>query len=149
MPHFHPKYGASVNFLAQVGIRKYWVKLSLIRQPQFLGKCCKCCKYIVSIMYFMLITFLPVEDFFSFTPWVKWCVASWSFYMSIWHPTNEVTLDELMAVQLQQLKWTCKPCPFHCRIRLRLTLFLACFTEFIRRALLSKNGISCTRTSSI
>ncbi len=51
-------------------------------------------------MYFMLITFLPVEDSFSFTPWIKWCVPSWYFYMSIWHPTNEVALDELMAAQV-------------------------------------------------
>jgi hypothetical protein len=56
----HPQYGAPVNFFAPVGIRKYWVKSSTPVLANFLGKCCM---YIISIMYFMLIIFLPVEDF--------------------------------------------------------------------------------------
>ena len=91
----HSKYGAPVNFFTLVGIRKYWVKSSSPVLGYLLW-------YIIPFMYFMLIIFLPVEGFFLFHTLDKvvrpFCVKC--FDMPIWHPTNEVALDELMAAQV-------------------------------------------------
>ena len=75
------------------------------RQPQFLGKCWMCCiMWIVSIMYFVLIILLPVADFLLHPlDKVVYPFLVKYFYMPVWHPTYEVSLDglEMMAAQVE------------------------------------------------
>ena len=51
---------------------------------------------IVSIMYFIQIIFIPVAEFLMHTLDKVVCPFLVKYFaMTVWHPTNEVTLDDL------------------------------------------------------